>query len=286
MKGRCKVKKNDVTSSYLKDAGVIRLVDLKVLRVDESYQREEKPHAEKIAQDFDPAACDPLLVAERSDGSLWDVDGRQRRKALLSLGITQWMCKVVKSSGPEYEARLFSIKGGARGTVKQLQPREVFKSELVANDPVAVAVKRAVIAAGLKLGLSNAQNGYPYLVAFKMLQRNVKKCGEQKVIDALRLVRKCWPDQNNAVQSAVVDGLIAIVYRPETDIVRLEQVLTNTPVNSIYQEAHAGDVANGTGSRRAKAFAAIAKRYNKCMKRTDKRRIPVRVRVYGDDTAA
>lgn len=274
-----KKQQRDQTSQYLKAAGTMRVVSLADLKIDPAYQREERAHAEKIAREFDSAACDPLLVAERADGSLWDVDGQQRRRALMSLGITHWMAKVVKSSGTEFEARLFSIKGGATGTVKNLLQYEVFKAQLAHKDPVALAVQRAVEGAGFKLSLSN-HRGWPWIGAFKMLQRNVKTQGEENLLKALQMIAKAWPGQNNSVSGHVIDGVCAVVYRPETDLEWLVQVMSSVSVNLIYQAGVDNGAGTGTLSRRAKVFAAIATRYNKGLKARSKR-IPIKVKVVG-----
>lgn len=135
----------------LKLAGRVQILNLASLNLDESHQRGDKAHAEKIAKDFDPAACDALLVCQRPDGSYWDVDGRQRRKALMQLGYTEWICRIVKSTGPEFEAKLFITKNGAYGTVKPLSAQELFKGQLVARDKISLLVVETVEAAGLRI---------------------------------------------------------------------------------------------------------------------------------------
>jgi hypothetical protein len=64
----------------------LRVVKLSDLSVDQSYQREVKSGHKSIVSDFNEEALGVPLVGQRSDGSLWIVDGLQRVTALKKLG--------------------------------------------------------------------------------------------------------------------------------------------------------------------------------------------------------
>ena len=72
------------TADFIGDSGEVRRVRLADLLVDDAYQRPLKAHSKRIFKRFNPAACAPLLVGERPDGSLQVIDGQQRLRAIMA----------------------------------------------------------------------------------------------------------------------------------------------------------------------------------------------------------
>lgn len=85
-----------------------RMIQASKLKCDK-YQRDEvsKTNTQRTAKNFDPIAFVNLVVGERSDGSLWVVDGRQRMLGGMEAGIDSFPCLVFKSNGPAHEAAVF-----------------------------------------------------------------------------------------------------------------------------------------------------------------------------------
>lgn len=114
-----KVQRYDWTE-ILGKPGHMRMIRLADLHVDHSYQRPEVTDGSvlAIARDFTWEAAQVCTVMERSNGTLWVVDGQQRVLALQRRGdVTVVPCIVYKSNGPEHEARIFKMINERRRSV-------------------------------------------------------------------------------------------------------------------------------------------------------------------------
>lgn len=124
------------------------------LSVDESYQRsiETEPSGRlirRIAQFWDWGLCQPLAVARRQDGTLMVVDGQHRLAAARMRGdIAHIPCVITAYANTGDEAAAFVALNQNR---KPLQPLDLFKAALAAEDETAIAVQIILEGAGLKL---------------------------------------------------------------------------------------------------------------------------------------
>ena len=122
------------------------------LSVDESYQRDcDNPKSRKliskIADSFDWALCQPLSVARREGGVLAVIDGQHRLVAAKLRGdLPHLPCIIVPSESVEQEANLFAKMNRSR---KPLTSVELWRSQLVAGDPVALEAAELIERAGL-----------------------------------------------------------------------------------------------------------------------------------------
>jgi hypothetical protein len=256
-----RVQANEPIASVPEDGslGEIRRVRLADLLIDESYQRPLKAHHKRIGRRFNPAACAPLLVGERPDGSLNVIDGQQRRAALMAAGIEEWEAKVVKTAGAEHEARLFGIVNGAEGTVQKLTMREMHRAAVKANDPTALAIERAVSAAGMRVASNCGSAKFGHVSCIGLLRRLHANYGEQAVTDGLKLLARTWPESDLAMRDLFVFACVAVIgNHPGIDRERFVRVLATTPATAILQES----VAAGGDLRLHKAYSAVVRRYN------------------------
>ncbi len=253
----------DIALGWLQSAGTMMVVKLEDLNIDrDHYQRNLREHHKKIAKEFDPRACDPLKIGKRPDGSMWLIDGQQRRQALLKMGIMEWNAVVFHSDGPETEARIFAICGGGKGTVKKLSDHEVIRALLAAKDPLAITTNMAIELAGLKwrVNLGSDYVKWPYISMHKQMMVFSKRFGMDKVSRALKLLARTWPMDDNAVKAEVVWPVITIIGlhgdRIKED--RFAHVLSQVPALKIVQHAR----QNEGSWRYGHSYTFIVKKYN------------------------
>lgn len=84
------------------------LNDNNLPEVDRAYQRGvHDKKVQKMMEEYDKHAVKPILVNQRSDGSLKIIDGQQETAAILRLGKEFVWCRIVKGLSPKGEASLF-----------------------------------------------------------------------------------------------------------------------------------------------------------------------------------
>jgi hypothetical protein len=118
-----------------------RVLPLKQLFVDESYQRPPTNFSKKIVKRFNPALVGTLCVSERSKTRFAIMDGQTRWISMGELGKPEAPCLVFHGLKPADEALLFGLFQTERRGVTSAS---LFKSKVAAKDPVAVAIDEVV----------------------------------------------------------------------------------------------------------------------------------------------
>lgn len=122
------------------------------LRVDQTYQRGLNDSKRlRIASDFNWAAFGVLLVARRSDGSMWVMDGQHRLAAAMSRSDIKDVPVVVFEfdGNVEDEATDFIVANKNR---KPLTGLDIFKAQVVSGDSVAIIVNEMILSSGRTIG--------------------------------------------------------------------------------------------------------------------------------------
>lgn len=243
------------------DKADIRVVDLRLLGIDPSYQRALKDYHRRIAKNFDPAAVGVLHVAKRPDGSLWVIDGQQRRAAMLAVGVTHWPAQVIDVAGVEDEARLFNRLGGGEGTKRNIGEADKFRALLTARNPLALAAVEAVAAGGLTLGATKHRN-WPNLCCLRLVQSVMSVAGADVVRRSCLAISRAWPQQADALYDTVFGGLANLIQRnPSIKDDRLADRLAKQPPLKLVNQA------NSSVGCRFRAFAGLAAQvYNSGLK--------------------
>lgn len=213
--------------------GAIRVVDVESLRVDASYQRAVKPRHKRIADDYSADAFGVPLVAERSDKSLWLIDGQQRVEAVRKLGRKTVRVEVVKSNGPGDEAKLFRLVNSGR---TQLTAEEAFRAAIASGDPTAKAAERVIKSAGFKVGWGR-HHDWPSLSCFHALYYVTKTYGPECLGQALAVIKEVWPGDPLGTYDSIVRALVRFhsVYAGELDSARLKDRLSRvTPAQLLH----------------------------------------------------
>lgn len=118
------MKNGDVFHSEAGPVGVLireEMVDINGLKVDESYQRgvASESNTLRMARNFRHEAAGVLILAERQDGSLYIIDGRQRWEAAKKRGDIRYMsAKIIGVRSVGEEAELFLLYNKQRIPVR------------------------------------------------------------------------------------------------------------------------------------------------------------------------
>jgi hypothetical protein len=185
------------------------------LRIDAAYQRslETGPSQtliRKIAMFWNWDLCQPLVVARRSDGGLYVVDGQHRLAgAKLRRDIAQLPCVVSTYATASDEAASFVALNQMR---RPLSAVDIFKAALVAEDEEAVTILRALTDAGLRLAEhSNHTAWKPGMIAnIGGIQRVYRRSGHNVVRVALSALAKAWPGLVLQYAGTVFPGFAAV----------------------------------------------------------------------------
>jgi hypothetical protein len=250
--------------------GKIETVLLQPLLIDESYQRGLKRHHTKIEGDFNPAAAGTLTVAWRG-GDLYLVDGRQRRQAMLTLGIHKWRATVFHSTGPEYEAAIYRLLNDPRYR-KGLTSKELFKALVVAKDPVALAVVAAAEGVGFVVHPSGGARKWPEIACVKTMYDIVDKYakdpgsrevdlsrGQEVLRRALSIIHQAWAGQVEAVVDMIPWAMARLIGANATlDDGRMVNQLRQVPAGKVV-----ADIKTSTKSRHLRAAEILAEIYNR-----------------------
>jgi len=188
----------------------LRVLSLDSLQVDPLYQRDVKSGWKKIVEEFDEEALGIIVVGERSDGSLWIVDGQQRVFALRKMGKREVRAEVFRSEGVEHEAQVFKKINLYR---VKLNPREQFKALLAAHDPTAWAVKETVESVPpFRISFSHSRSreidAYNITAVNTLLNLyRTERVGAEGIRFALRAVYEAWKGDSQAIHSFILEAL-------------------------------------------------------------------------------
>lgn len=242
----------------------LRYVELAKIQFDPSYQRDVVPKHKLIVAGFNPDALGIPLIAEREDGSLWCVDGRQRITALIKLGKTRVRAEVFASKGPEAEAEVFRLVNLNR---TKLRVGEIFQALLTAGDETVWLLKNTVEKCGFRIppSRSGRHTGSPELAAkevkaLKSLMPMVARHGAAPVEFILNTIKAAWPGDPQGTTSNIVDAL-GCFWNQNDGNIDIERLITRlsktTPAKIIYQSGL------GTEGRALNGAAVITRLYKK-----------------------
>ena len=242
--------------------GRLERVKLAEVGVDDSYQRGLKPHAKYIAQNLDRNAVGVLHVAQRGKQKFW-LDGQQRSWALLQNGIETWMCVVVESPGPQYEACVYRLLNDKRGR-KSLNANELFKAAVAEKDPTALAVVRAAEAAGLRIKpTKGGSRGWPEISCVGLLHRSACQAGGEALVGrVLGLIARTWPGVHDALHETLVGGVWKLLAE-RGEVIEEERFVESLRATAPMSIILNSNVGIGGNSRYVACGEEILRLYNK-----------------------
>lgn len=230
----------------------VRMVAVSDLIVDEDYQREAiAAHVAGIAKNWDDDAFGVIHVAEREDGSLRVVDGFQRLSAARERAITHVPALVTKSRGQQHEAELF----GRDNKRRSLSTHQLFKADVCAGKPDAVAVYEAIAEAGLNVRGMKPNGRRQSIGGVKQCQTAYRRmgggeAGAAHVTEVLRILRLTWGEQHHdtAYHCAVIGGLAFFLRRfgDQVDRKRIRDRMERMSPNKLMGNGDTFKMMSGT----------------------------------------
>lgn len=213
------------------------MVDVDKLKVDHSYQRDETDLVEYIGNNFNPLAYVCALVAQRSDGTMYLVDGQQRTKGAKRAGKKQVPAMIFRSDGKEQEAQLFRFLNEFR---KPVTVTDIFRASLVAGDPETVGINNAVLDAGFKVALRKGMGAkWPYIGAIEQIRMIYRSDGGPVLTEVLRLIESLWGEQYEALRRESIRGVFAFyrAFGKTLEMERLKERFKGNPMAAILNSA-------------------------------------------------
>lgn len=243
------------------DFGTHEIVDPFKIVVDHLYQRQEKlALVEHIAGSFDPMRFGRPLCFKRQNGMLYCIDGQQRIAAAKLAGLRQIPVVSFDIVGVEREAEVFVAINEAR---KALSPLEKHKGKVVAKDPAALQIERAVEKAGFSIG-SNYESPRS-ISAIGALGYAHNLIGEDGIVQLLTAEREAWGDDKKALNVQILRALADIIDAQAKNggysRSRLVTALKRTTPARLLRKAEEIHFEQGTTKQASvrRAFKALAK---------------------------
>ncbi|MFN3424855.1 MAG: hypothetical protein ACK40C_09150 [Novosphingobium meiothermophilum] len=189
------------------------------LAVDPAYQRATDTHASRriiggMVKCWDWALCQPLVVARRSDGSLFILDGQHRWEGASQRGdVPHLPCVILSNFDHAAEAETFVALNTKR---QRLSQTDLFNAMLAAGDETAKQTATIIAETGWKIarGSNAASYGAGYLACAPMLANAARVHGPAVVRNALTTLREAYPDTAFNTANTMLKALIAI-YRDD-----------------------------------------------------------------------
>lgn len=188
-----------------------------------AYQRPlREKWAQWIADHFDPDKFGVLVVAERSDGTFWVLDGQQRLSACRKMGWgdeQEVPCEIIAEPTPQREAEIFSGRNARLG----LRYLDQFVARVAAGESTAVAVAHIVNLCGYQIShLDSDGNLYAVQACEKVyLGRRSREQGKTHP-DALRAtletIRAAWGLSKDGVRGPIIQGIGQLFIREDGNI--------------------------------------------------------------------
>ena len=202
------------------------------LQVDPTYQRATDSEASRrviagMVKQWNWTLCQPLVVARRTDGSLWVLDGQHRLAGAKERGDIPFVpCVISSSLDHAEEARTFVELNTRR---QKLNQGEIFHGMLAAGDPDAKAVQQLLDDTGWRVRkISNtAAYGPGDLECAPMLTRMLATRGADPVRFALTVLRTAYP-KTTVRQSATFLKSVAELFDQIDDSTVTAQRLIDT----------------------------------------------------------
>lgn len=193
----------------------------------EKYQRTfSRPHAVKIAQNFNPESFGILKVAQRGNNRYAIIDGQHRWEAAKILKIPTVPCEIVPNSSAEKEAVIFTNSN----QTKQLTNFDRLKASIAAKNSYALELKSIVESHGFRLGKRSGKGIIAAVYACKMVFAE----SSETLDKVLEIIQSIWADRPMATHGYLIQGLATLLNWVEKNKFemkpgRLAEVLAKKP---------------------------------------------------------
>lgn len=190
-----------------------------------------------ITRQFVPAALGVVYANQRlmpdHVSATVVIDGQHRIEALLQLGYYNYEVPTLLYTGLkiEQEAALFRFFNANRN---RPTPLEIFKADLIANDPEAVAVAQITSEYGIEINSGNiqAKSRPGLLTAIGTARIIYRRGGAGALHEVCRLLMAAWGERPGALSARFQKAIYTFIrrYRGQYDETHLLESLRSTPL--------------------------------------------------------
>ena len=193
----------------MKDKPFVAWIATKDLRLMPKGNRRIMNEAEihRIAREFNWDLLTVLIVGPNDGQGKYSIaDGQHRWRAVhdvLGWRDEKLPCWVVPTAADA--ARLAKIFLGVNGVRTSVKPIDIFKSEVVAEVPQALAIQRVLERAGFRVEYQVSERSIPAVNAIRGV---FKDAGESGLALVLETIKAAWPtSRERATQGVILRGL-------------------------------------------------------------------------------
>lgn len=228
-----------------------KVISIDRFMVDSRYQRQVKPIATKIKDEFDPMLVGTLITSERKEGrktvySL--IDGQQRYTGIVrGEHMKEIAALVYPGLTPQQEASIFAKLQRNRTGITTF---ERFRAELMAEEEKALGIQAIVNNTDGHFTLTEEKSSIAAIAALEWCyDRDPEKLGQ-----VLNIIKGAWPekpDQHDA--GNILRGIFMFLRKwPDADQLKLIKKLSvKTPTSLQGQAASLREGRGGGGSNSA-----------------------------------
>ena len=224
-------------------------LDLKLLVVDGKYQRDVtavgQTHVNRLRQGWNWNCYQPLIVAERADGTYAVIDGQHRLLAATGHPlIDELPCYIVDAPDVAAQAAIFTAVNSRR---LSLTSQQKFWSAHAAGDATIVAVEKLCSKVGVTILRSPPSGDIPprSILAPFTLQKLHKLCGAPALESSLGLLAETHGETVNGFRSPTIVGLTRIAAATPFSRARMARALKRIDLDDLHDEAKVDRAGRG-----------------------------------------
>ena len=243
-------------STDLGDRPRVVWLDLALLKVDGSYQREVgkggRTHINNIVKAFNWNCYQPIVVTEREDGTYAVIDGQHRLEAAKKHPLIDSLpCYIIAAPDVAVQASIFVSINTAR---LALTSQAKFWAAHAAGIKSAVVLVEICRAVGVTVPRSQPRAAAAVLAIMAPLvaQRLIERHGKAPVREAIGLMATAHPTARLAFRSHFVEALVRIAADPVYSRDRAGAILAKTDLVRL----HADVIVRSGGGGGGRATAA------------------------------
>ena len=196
-------------------APMLQWIDVALLRVDRSYQRDIKKagarNVRRIIDRFDWSKFAPVLVAPIEGGLYAIIDGQHRATAALACGIEKVPCQVVQAD----RAKQASAFAAVNGQVSPISAMQLHAASVAAGDETAASIQRVADAADvvvLRWPKQTAEMKPNETMAVGTIKNSIRFFGEDATVAALKAISQSGEGCNGgALVQPIILGVAAVL---------------------------------------------------------------------------
>lgn len=247
------------------EAGQFEVLRIDDLKVDHSYQRDLDVNlVQKIARDYDIAAAGPLVVARRSDESLFIVNGQHRAAGAKTAGEEEVIAQVIDLTNvPVDEARRIEAELRLKGNMRRGDKiQERFRAQLAAGYKESLAIVE--IAASFDTRINPWPDPRHGINAVSTIEALYRKDRGGHLVRVLEFIREAFGNVDGPyATSALLSGVSWLLERHDNEIERKRMVerLGVEGLDSLMRQARSHKAAMG-GSLWMNVYRAMVAVYN------------------------